>query len=922
MKNINNILDWSKRNSRIIIIWFLLLALFIVFELKVSKLIIKFNFLGEEEVGSRYFARVYTVVKTIGLIIFFFLFIKNYRLSKYLNFWFLFLAVTYFILKTNQTDELDFIPVSLGFKDNSVFFADIFLDLGYLTTILFFRNLFKDFKLYDTISTALNKFIFLKNEDLNSTYKEDIPINGSEIIDSDRIVTTLKSQIAGFYPKNAFVIGVNGEWGSGKTTFLKRLEYKLRFELDDDKKAPIVFWFNAWQHQGEKSIINNFFSQLKKELASYSGDAKASINNYLSKLLSLFDSKYSKGVNFLSMDLLKNQSTIKDYYDNLDNLISSIDRRIVIFVDDLDRLNKNEIIEVVRILRNVANFRNTLFICGFDKKYVLKTGGFENKFLDKIFNIEINLPKFHQNGLLIFFESMVKSSKVLENEDVVIEEFKSLFESDTGNLLDEINIDNIIGGEKEEKPSDFSIVPLSPSLFFDTRRDVKRFYNSLITDLNVLDSINDVELEDYLLYKLLVFRYSWLLNQFDNKSIDIWLGADNVLKLDYSKLDLLWGKEELELVDKNIVYTVLLRLFPTTLVQNEEITRKINQRRYFPIYFNNNVFNQSFSYSSLIKAHSEKKIMGLISEIIEGNENENYLLNDVKSFILKEENLNTLEEIKQVIEIIRRYLKGKVSEYELVQLIHVGEKIEGFKEFANREIFIDLDDDFGQFLGLLNLYYTRKPNDVSMNRDDISTYLSRNKIKELSFINKEYVKGKIIELYEGFLVVDVDLKEASRKLFNCTEDYYPFFSLYLYYDGISNLFKNYLKNNFESIFLSESPREFLKFVTGDFIASIFANEKSREDIKKEADDLLTKKTQWQTSDLDKSKFNKEGWGEFLSFIQETSKGKGFDEEKESKAKKFYAYVYTFVRKGFIVPTKQEVLVDEILLRMWSKDEEE
>lgn len=171
----------------------------------------------------------------------------------------------------------------------------------------------------------------------------------------------------------------------------------------------------------------------------------------------------------------------------------------------MDRLNKTEIIEVLRILRNVANFRNTVFICGFDKSYVIKTGEFKNNFLDKIFNLEINLPKLHQNGLLIFFGNIINSSKGINNKEKITEVFNSLFETDTDNSLFDISLDDIIDVKNAEPPK-FSTIPLSPSLFFETRRDVKRFYNSLVTDLNVLDNIGDVELEDYLLLKLLVFN--------------------------------------------------------------------------------------------------------------------------------------------------------------------------------------------------------------------------------------------------------------------------------------------------------------------------------------------------------------------------------------------------------------------------------
>jgi len=58
-------------------------------------------------------------------------------------------------------------------------------------------------------------------------------------------------------------------------------------------------------------------------------------------------------------------------YDDINEIIEKIDRKLFVFVDDIDRLNKAEILETLRILRNIAGFKNVIFICGFDRDYVI-----------------------------------------------------------------------------------------------------------------------------------------------------------------------------------------------------------------------------------------------------------------------------------------------------------------------------------------------------------------------------------------------------------------------------------------------------------------------------------------------------------------------------------------------------------------------
>ena len=124
--------------------------------------------------------------------------------------------------------------------------------------------------------------------------------------------------------------------------------------------------------------------------------------------------------------------------------------------------------------------------------------------------------------------------------------------------------------------------------------------------------------------------------------------------------------------------------------------------------------------------------------------------------------------------------------------------------------------------------------------------------------------------------------------------------------------KNYLRKNFKLIFLNSSPKESLKLISGDLMASIFVSSQSKKDIKNEASKLIEERNQWTKSDLDVKSFLKEGWGNFLIFFEKTYKESNLSEEERGKAEMFYAFVYTYIKKGFVIPTKNEVLIDEIL----------
>ena len=57
----------------------------------------------------------------------------------------------------------------------------------------------------------------------------------------------------------------------------------------------------------------------------------------------------------------------------------------------------------------------------------------------------------------------------------------------------------------------------------------------------------------------------------------------------------------------------------------------------------------------------------------------------------------------------------------------------------------------------------------------------------------------------------------------------------------------------------------------------------------------------------------------MIFFEKTYKESNLSEEERGKAETFYAFVYTYIKKGFVIPTKNEVLIDEILKKMREKD---
>ena len=75
-------------------------------------------------------------------------------------------------------------------------------------------------------------------------------------------------------------------------------------------------------------------------------------------------------------------------------------QKFIIVIDDIDRLEASEILEIFKIIRGSADFPNLKFVCAFDKSYILSSLSnlsiaINDKYLEKFFQLEYWLPSYY-----------------------------------------------------------------------------------------------------------------------------------------------------------------------------------------------------------------------------------------------------------------------------------------------------------------------------------------------------------------------------------------------------------------------------------------------------------------------------------------------------------------------------------------------
>lgn len=571
-------------------------------------------------------------------------------------------------------------------------------------------------------------------------YDKPIETEEDDFLGRKRFSQHLGKALLDWKENESLVIAIYGEWGSGKSSVINLANENIKKSLHENK--PTIIEFNPWIFSEENNLGYHFFNEIAKELeikndtgkdkriakklkfyasllslapeenlfAGLSskillilglvGISSSQIMNWLNipnkwiqnglliggfflMLLELFKGYLTKLAKFFEMKADYYSKSVSEVKKEIKKELLERQRKLVVVIDDIDRLNKSEIRQIFRLIRVNADFPNTIYLLAFDRKIIEKNleeqvGVSGKDYLNKIVQVNFDVPFAKPSKISTFlFKELDRILSVLP------ESAQNFFSNDD--------------------PYWANIYHSGFKIFFKNIRDVKRFASSLEFNISQMfqDKVMEVNPIDFIAIEAIrVFAPDFYIFMRDKKELFTSTDRDDSGSRDKNP-----RKEELESALNNLkneikesVLELIKRLFP----QIDGI---------FQYGYSSHGHDWQSSWSNNLRVCATKNYDSYFTLIPGGDEEE------LSQFEI-EEILDKTKSVEEFENIIKEYIdKGKIRK--------VLQRIQDFTDDQDRisqdnaknvvKVMFDISDDlpeerigmwdFGADMDLMRIIY-------------------------------------------------------------------------------------------------------------------------------------------------------------------------------------------------------------------------
>ena len=243
---------------------------------------------------------------------------------------------------------------------------------------------------------------------------------------------------------DGLVIGLEGDWGSGKTSVLNLLENRFQ----DKNERYVVQRLDSWLAMDRMTLAAEFFKTLG--LAAVDAGTFLEGESYVKeKVLKLpkgilnFVKKFTLSLSILNgafkvdFKQVLQGKTLRKEKEEVGKSLSQSKRYIIYMIDDIDRLSNDEIAFAMQLVKNIADFPKVIYILAYDRAIISEAlqridGRNGRDFMEKIVQVPIQMPMFSEQDLLNYFGKELR--KIIPEKSYT--ENKAIYYTTAGKVIE------------------------------------------------------------------------------------------------------------------------------------------------------------------------------------------------------------------------------------------------------------------------------------------------------------------------------------------------------------------------------------------------------------------------------------------------------------------------------------------------------
>ncbi|XZM78687.1 KAP family P-loop NTPase fold protein [Clostridium perfringens] len=254
---------------------------------------------------------------------------------------------------------------------------------------------------------------------------EELTFEKDDLLNRRQIAVNLTNIIKN--KSNLNVLAIDSSWGTGKTTFINKWISMLKTDFNYNDTFETIY-FNAWKNDYSNDALLSLICEINKSISKTLENNKTLFEKHNEKFKNIGKLAGTLAIKYLTrgaLDLVEWNKSIEDGLSDFSSKIGEsifkqhsiqndtrkalkknlieyqniINKKIIIFIDELDRCKPSYAIQILETIKHLFNLNNYIFVISLDKEQLshsIKTIYGENMdsqgYLRRFFDLEYLLP--------------------------------------------------------------------------------------------------------------------------------------------------------------------------------------------------------------------------------------------------------------------------------------------------------------------------------------------------------------------------------------------------------------------------------------------------------------------------------------------------------------------------------------------------